>query len=83
VPVIDNYDDEEEGDELGNALLAIMAEVAYENPGAAEGAFTYLLRQRLRAHPWWPEFEKRIQFAASQMEDDADIFTRLLEHTKH
>ena len=83
MPVIDNYNDEEEGDELGYALLAVMAEVAHENPGVAGAALTYLLRQRLRAHPRWPEFEKRIQFAANHMKDDADIFTRLLEDTKH
>ena len=83
MPVIDNHNDEEEGDDLGNTLLAIMAEVAHENPGVSEAALTYLLRERLRAHFRWPEFEKRIQFAVDHMEDDADIFARLLDDTKH
>jgi hypothetical protein len=72
-----------EDDEIGEALMDIMAALACEYPGDDQATLTNRLKERLRVHPRRTEFEAHLAAAIPGANPDDRAFFRRLLSTAH
>jgi hypothetical protein len=69
-----------EDDEIGEALMDIMAALTCEHPGLDPTTMTDLLKERIRVHPRRTEFEAHLTAVLPKAEpEDRAFFKRLLD----
>jgi hypothetical protein len=72
-----------EDDEIGEALLDMMAALTGEHPGADRATMTDLLKERIRVHPRRAEFEAHLIAVLPKADaEDRAFFKHLLDATR-
>jgi hypothetical protein len=72
-----------EDDEIGEALMDIMAALVREYPGDDQTTRTDRLKERLRVHPRRTEFEAHLTAAIPKANSDDRAFFKRLLSTAH